>query len=135
MVLVDTSVLIDYIKDIVNEKTVLLDTILERKVPFGISIYTFQEVLQGAKSEKEFLTLKTYLSTQTLYSLPQNTKTYEEAARMYFDLRRRGITPRSTIDILITLTAVKYNLLLLHNDKDFDMIADKITNLRIADSI
>jgi predicted nucleic acid-binding protein len=112
---------------------VLVDTILQKRIPFGISLYTLQEVLQGARGEKEYNTLKTYLSTQTLYGLPQNAKTYEEAARMFFNLRRQGITPRSTIDILIALTAIKHSLLLLHNDRDFNIFAEKIPQLRILE--
>jgi predicted nucleic acid-binding protein len=54
---------------------------------------------------------------------------------MYFDLRRKGVTPRSTIDILIALTAMLNNLSLLHDDRDFDAMAAEIKDLRILDSI
>ena len=54
-----------------------------------------------------------------------------KAANIYFTLRRQGITPRSTIDILIALTAIEYNLLLLHNDKDFDAMEEKVPELNI----
>jgi predicted nucleic acid-binding protein len=64
--------------------------------------------------------------------LPETIETYEKAAHLYFDLRRKGVTPRSTIDILITLTAIEHNLLLLHNDKDFDIISEKLTDLKIC---
>jgi len=64
MVLVDTSVLIGYLKGQTDNKTELLKDVLTRELPFGISSYTYQEVLQGARNEKEFETLKEYLSTQ-----------------------------------------------------------------------
>jgi len=50
---------------------------------------------------------------------------------MFFDLRRKGSTPRSTIDILIALTAIEYNLILLHNDNDFDFMSKHIPDLEI----
>jgi len=131
MVLVDTSVLISYFKGHTNDKTELLKDILFREIPFGISSYTYQEILQGARNEKEFEILKEYLSTQRVYFLKQEKFTYEKAAQMFFDLRRKGLTPRSTIDILIALTAIEYNLTLLHNDNDFDIMSKHIPKLRI----
>lgn len=131
MVLVDTSVLTGYLKGQTDDKTLLFDEVLTRDIPFGISPYTFQEVLQGARNEKEYRQLRDYLSTQTIYFLPEEKPTCEKAARLYFDLRRKGITPRSTIDILIALTAMEYKLLLLHNDRDFDLMAEQVDALRI----
>lgn len=131
MILVDTSVLIDFLKGQSNDKIQLFSEILSRNIDFGFSCYTFQEVLQGARNEKEYEQLHDYLSTQIIYFLPVETATYEKAARLYFDLRRKGITPRSTIDVLIALTAIENNLLLLHNDRDFDLMAEQIETLNI----
>jgi predicted nucleic acid-binding protein len=89
------------------------------------------EILQGAKDKKELLTLKKYFSTQRIYFLKQEAATYEKAALLYFTLRRKGITPRSTIDMLIALTAIEFNLLLLHDDRDFDVMAEHIPELNI----
>lgn len=47
-------------------------------IPFGISAYTYQEMLQGARSEKDFLTLKNYLGGQKIYILPETIETYEK---------------------------------------------------------
>jgi len=135
MILVDTSVLIDFIKGVENIKSKLFETVLEERVPYGFSSYTYQEILQGAKNESEYHKLKEYLSTQIIYFLPESLKTYEEAARMFFNLRRQGITVRSTIDILIALTAIKNNLLLLHNDRDFDVLASKLEVLKIFNGL
>lgn len=54
---------------------------------------------------------------------------------MYFDLRRSGVTIRSTIDVLIALTAIQNNLHLLHNDRDFDIMAEKLPKLKILNSL
>jgi len=131
MILVDTSVLIDKLKKIENPKTLLLDQLHETKSPFGISIFTFHEVLQGAKSEAEFHKLHSYFSTQKIFSLPGIAEIYSKSARMYFDLRRHSITIRNTIDVLIAFTAIYYKIPLLHNDRDFDFIAEKIPDLKI----
>lgn len=135
MILVDTSVLIGFFKGHKDKKTQLFDEILSRDIPFGLSPYTFQEVLQGARNEKEYKLLRDYLATQIIYFLPEETATYEKAARLYFDLRRKGITPRSTIDILIALTAMTRQLMLLHNDRDFDLMAEQLDTLKILEMI
>ena len=135
MILVDTSVLIKFFKGDADPKVELLKEILARDVPFGISAYTYQEILQGARDEAEFQTLREYLSTQTIYFLAQEADTYEKAAMLYFNLRRKGVTPRSTLDILIALTAMENNLALLHHDRDFDIMADYIKELRILQKL
>jgi len=135
MVLVDTSVLIDYLKGRVTKKTELLGQVLDRDVPFGISCYTYQEVLQGARDEAELRTLREYLSTQVIYYLEQTPGTYENAATLYFRLRRIGITPRGAVDILIALTAMVNRLWLLHDDRDFDVMAQHLPELRVLVSL
>ncbi len=134
MILVDTSVLIGFLKGQVDDKTELFKEVLSRDIPFGISSYTYQEVLQGARNEKEFLTLKEYLSTQQIYYLESEASTFEKAAKLYFNLRRKGVTPSSTLAMLIALTTLENSLALIHNDSDFDMIAEYTPELRIFNS-
>jgi len=133
VVLVDTTVIIDFLKGKETDKTRILESILIKRIPYAISSYSFQEILQGARNEKEYISLKRYLSTQTILFLPEDTGTYEEAAQLYYDLRRKGITIRSTIDILIALIAIKNHLLLLHDDSDFDLLAASIDDLGVLD--
>jgi predicted nucleic acid-binding protein len=130
MTLVDTSVLIDYLKGIENEKSRMLDEMIRTGAEFGISPFTYQELLQGSRDEKEFLSLKTYLSEQYLYFLPMEAWVYEDAAKIYFEARRTGKTIRSAVDILIAMTAVYHHLVLLHNDKDFEAVADVLPDLK-----
>ena len=135
MILVDTSVLIDYLKGTQNAKTELFEMVLRQELPYGIAAYTYQEVLQGARTEAEFSTLRSYLGSQKIYSLPEDPQSYEDAARLYFDLRRKGVTIRSTIDILIARTAIFHGLYLLHNDRDFDVMADAWKDLKSLDRL
>jgi predicted nucleic acid-binding protein len=104
-------------------------------LPFGVSCFTYLELLQGAKDITEFNKLKSYLSLHTIYNVPQNLYFYDNCAKMYFDLRRSGKTIRSSIDILIVQTAIESNLFLLHNDRDFDVIAKSFMNLKILNRI
>jgi len=69
MILVDTSVLIDWLRGKENCSTKSFDRIVETETPFGISILTYQEVLQGSKNDKEYELLKDYLGTQKIYYL------------------------------------------------------------------
>ncbi len=123
MVLVDTSVLIDYFKGIQNPGTNAFEFILNSKIPFGINSFIFQEVLQGAKTQKEFNMLRKYLETQIFYELRDKKKSFEKAAEIYFKCRKKGYQVGSTVDCLIAQTAIENDLLLLHNDEDFLKIA------------
>ena len=118
MYLVDTSVLIDFIKGTETVQSKKFELILQEQIPFAISAFTYQEVLQGAKNEKEYDRLNDYLSTQKI--IYPSKKSYEQAAKLFFTCRKSGITIRSTIDLLIAVTAIENNFILLHSDKDFD---------------
>lgn len=123
MILVDTSVLIDYFQDKDNGPVRKLQSILDSGMPFGINSFIYQELLQGTKSEKEYLALKEYLDTQRFYGLKHDKESFAEAALIYMRCRKKGITVRSTIDFLIAQTALENNLMLLHKDDDFEKIA------------
>jgi len=123
MILVDTSVLIDFFRGVSNDPTDRMREVLGHQMPFGITPVIYQEVLQGASSEKDYTRLKDYLSTQRFFHPRHPVKTYEGAALIYFSCRRKGITIRSTIDCLIAQIALEYDLLLLHNDNDFSLMA------------
>jgi predicted nucleic acid-binding protein len=123
MILVDTSVLIDFLTGRKNESSQKLRAVLQHGVPFGINALIYQEVLQGAKSDKEYETLKRYLESQRFYHPKDPVESFAKAARIYFDCRRSGVTIRSTVDCIIAQTAVEHDLLLLHNDRDFNAMA------------
>ncbi len=112
MILVDTSVLIDYLKNIQNEAVEKFEYILSENIPYGINEFIYQELLQGVTSEKDYNILKEYLDNQTFYSLTKGKESYAEAAKNYFKCRKAGYTIRSTIDLLIVQTALEYNLYL-----------------------
>jgi len=126
MVLVDTSVLIDYLRGTDNESTRKFQFVLDNDIPFGINSFIYQEVLQGVKTERDFRRLKRYLDTQRFYNLKDDRESFAEAARIYFKCRRKGITVSSTIDCLIVQTVLEHDLFLLHNDSDFERIRNVV---------
>lgn len=132
MILVDTSVVIDYLKGKENEKASLFQEILDRGFPYGISDLIFLEVLQGSRTDKEYGKLREYLESLRFHGLTNGRDSYENVARMSFLCRRAGVTVRSTIDLVIAQTAIENELSLLHNDTDFDNIASVIGELRIC---
>jgi predicted nucleic acid-binding protein len=126
MILVDSSVLIGYLRGDETEAVQKFEQVIERRLPFGISPLIFTEVLQGAATEKDFDLLAEYLGGQRFYDLRAGLDSYRAAARMYFDLRRKGVPVRGTVDCLIAQTAIENDLYLLHGDADFDRIAKHV---------
>jgi predicted nucleic acid-binding protein len=126
MILVDTSVLIDFLKGKKDKSSQRLKEVLQQGIPFGINSFVYQEVLQGARSEKEYKLLSKYLETQRFYHPKDPIEYFAKAARIYFDCRKKGVTIRSTIDCVIAQTAIEHDLFLLHNDGDFDAMATVI---------
>ncbi|MFC1858272.1 PIN domain nuclease [Thermodesulfobacteriota bacterium] len=120
MILVDTSVWIQVLRD----KSGKVAQVFRERVGDEIIVlcrFTQLELLQGARNETEWRKLNTYLSTQ--YYLEASETTWERAARIYFDLRKKGITVRSPIDCCIAQIAIEFGVLLLHQDRDFERIA------------
>lgn len=120
MILVDTSVWILILRDktgeIVNAFRKRIETDL-----IVLSRFNQLELLQGAKDKKEWQLLEDYLSTQVY--VETSIVTWREAARIYFDMRRKGITVSSPVDCCIAQIALENDILLLHRDQDFQQIA------------
>jgi predicted nucleic acid-binding protein len=120
VILVDTSVWVEVLRD----KTDRMVKVFRERTGdeiIAFSRFTQLELLQGAKNEQEWQRLDTYLSTQ--YYLEATENTWRDAARIYFELRKNGITINSPIDCCIAQLAIETQVLLLHRDKDFERIA------------
>jgi predicted nucleic acid-binding protein len=124
VILVDTSVLIDYLQGARNRGAESFERILEMGIPFGINEFIYLETLQGCRSEKDFKRLKEYLDPQVFYGFKGGRESYAAAAGMYLELRRKGVTVGGSIDCLIAQTAMENDLYLLHGDSDFDRIKE-----------
>ena len=132
MILVDTSVLINFFRGRETAGTKFLERLIGGEDPFCINEFIYQEILQGAKDEKEFATLKSYLGELPMFSLKLGIQSFENAASLNFRCRRKGVTIRSTIDLLIAETAIENDIPLLCDDDDFVNMARVITELRLA---
>ena len=131
MILVDTSVMIDKLRKVENEKTALFDRHVSTHRKFAISVFTYHEILQGAESDADFKQLFNYFSTQKIYTLPSTVIAYAESAKLCFDMHQQGLPGIKTIEALIAHTAIHYKIPLLHNDEIFDQIAERNPNLKI----
>ena len=130
MVLVDTSVLINYLKNVEDKFSNALNILIENHYPIGINNFIYMEILQGAKSPKEYEILKKYMSQFHFYELKDDSS-YEKAAMLKVVCKNKGITVRSTIDLLIAQTAIDNEVMLLANDSDFTNMAKVAHELKI----
>ncbi len=118
--LIDTSVLVSLFRDRSGTVAHALQELLEDH-DYALTRFTQMELLQGARDEKEWLKLSDYLADQDY--LEASGEIWVAAARLYFDLRRKGLTVRSVIDCCIAEIAMSHDATLLHNDRDFATIA------------
>ncbi len=133
MYLIDTSVLINYFRDKKNTAITFFENINREKLPYGITGAIYQEVLQGAASEKDFQMIQSCLSTQRFFHPQAGLETYEAAAYLYYRCRKQGITIRSTIDCLISQICIEHQLVLVHNDMDYKQIKKVHPELQLFD--
>ena len=118
MILVDSSVWIDFFRGTVTPQVDALDRLLgEELVAIGDLMVT--EVLQGFASERDFNKARRLLGALDLVEIG-GRDVMIEAARYFRDLRARGITIRKTIDTLIATRCIVSGYRLLYSDRDFD---------------
>ncbi|MFO8031129.1 MAG: PIN domain nuclease [Desulfohalobiaceae bacterium] len=125
MILVDSSVWIDYFNGLFNKATDYLDQALtEQTVLIGDLI--LMEVLQGFRSQRDFQTARSYLTQLECHVLcsPQLALL---GAENYRFLRRKGVTIRKTVDMIIGTWCIAYNIPLLHADRDFDPLTTHLS--------
>lgn len=118
MVIVDTTVWIDYFHGVRNPETDWLDAELDRQ-PLGLTDIILSEVLQGIRDEKTAATVERQLLALEVFETG-GVELARAAARHYRALRGRGQTVRKTIDCLIATFCLREGHSLLHRDRDFD---------------
>ena len=130
MILIDSSVWIDYFNGNQTSKTDWLDSSLGN-TPIIIGDLILTEVLQGFQSEKDFKIAKDLLLNIPFVTLGGKALALESAMN-YRILRREGVAVRKTIDIIIGTFCIHNQLSLLHCDRDFDPMV-KFLGLKIID--
>jgi predicted nucleic acid-binding protein len=129
LILVDSSVWIDYFNGIVTAPTERLDQLLGRE-QLAIGDLILTEVLQGLASERYFRSAERMLTTLHVVELG-GREIAIQAARNFRALRRLGITVRWTIDTLIATRCIESGHELLYDGRDFDPFV-KHLGLRVA---
>jgi predicted nucleic acid-binding protein len=125
LILVDSSVWIDYFNGKVTWQTNLLDRKLsDELLVVGDLILT--EVLQGFRSDKDYQTAKSFLSAMLFRSMGGYNVAIQSAGN-YRKLRKSGITVRKTIDVIIATFCIVEDLALLHDDRDFEPMTTVLT--------
>ena len=117
MILVDSSVWIDYFRSADTPQVALLDSCLGRR-PLAIGDLIAAEVLRGVRDEQEFKLVKKTLDAFDHIDLVGYALAIK-ASENYRLLRAKGITIRKTVDTLIATRCIEDGLTLLHADRDF----------------
>lgn len=124
MILVDTSVWIDFLNGNSNLHTDTLDrALIDGTVAIGDLI--FMEILQGFRNDGEYKKAKTSLLTLDQYGM-LNSQLALKGAENYRALRKKGITIRKTADVIIATFCIENSIPLLFSDKDFNPFVDKL---------
>ena len=118
MILVDSSVWIDYFRGVPSPQSDMLDAMLGSE-PLAIGDLILAEVLQGFDSDSDFNQARKLLSSLTVIDIGGRDIAIQ-AARNYRVLRSMGVTVRKTIDTLIATRCIASDHRLLYGDRDFD---------------
>jgi predicted nucleic acid-binding protein len=129
MVIVDTTVWVDYLRGTYNPETVWLDQELTRQ-RLGLTDLILCEVLQGIREAAMFLQVRDELLTFHVFETGGKELAIASALN-YRALRERGYTVRRTIDCFIATFCLEAGHELLHRDRDFDVF-EKALGLRVV---
>jgi hypothetical protein len=83
-----------------------------------------QEVLQGFREERAYRTARDSILALPIIESPMGESLFLEAADLYRAARRRGLTIRSSVDCLVAACALRHDLPILHNDRDYDLLGE-----------
>ena len=128
MILVDTSVWIDYFRNTKCKEVERLDSLLASRQPVSICGIVLTEVLAGISSESEAAQILDLFGR--VITLPITDKDYLLGAELYRSARRSGMTVRRVVDCIIAACAISNSARLFHRDRDFDTLA-RISKLKL----
>jgi predicted nucleic acid-binding protein len=124
MILIDSSVWIDYFRGVASPQTDRLDRLLDEEL-IAIGDLILAEVLQGFDRDRDFNTAQKFLTALTTIELG-GKEIAVRAAKNYRKLRAVGVTPRKTIDTIIATRCIESDLPLLYSDRDFDPFVERL---------
>jgi len=118
MVIIDTSVWVDYLRDVRTPECEWLDVEMGRQ-RLGLTDLILCEVLQGVRLERQFASVRDQLLRFEVFSTGGRDLAIQ-AAQNFRRLRTQGHTVRRTIDCLIATFCLVNDHTLLHTDRDYD---------------
>lgn len=124
MILVDSSVWIDYFRGVSTPESERLDVLLGSE-PVAIGDLILSEMLQGFAVEREFNQARRLLTGLHVRTLG-GREIAIQAARNSRALRARGVTVRKTIDTVIATHCIEHDVALLYSDRDFDSFVEHL---------
>lgn len=130
MIVVDTSVWIDFFRAADTWQVHRLTQQLDADQPIALTDIVFSELLQGVRDERAVRRVERRLLAHDLLTL-EPLADHRRAARLYRICRRKGVTIRRTLDCLIASVCIRERVPLLHADADFDRLATH-TSLRVV---
>jgi predicted nucleic acid-binding protein len=129
LILIDTSAFIEFLNKTGSPFDREIESLISKDKETAIADTVLTEVLQGIKNDKDYAEVKKSLLSFPVYSL-KGVDSFIAAADLYRKSRKKGLTIRNTTDLLIAQIAIENNLILLHNDNDFNNIAN-VSGLKI----
>ncbi len=124
MIIVDSSVWIDYFNGNDIPEVAKLDRLLGQEL-LGVGDLILTEVLQGFRQDKEYQTAKRLLTSLTVFEM-LGAEMAIESAENFRTLRKKGITVRKTIDVMIATFCIENGYSLLFTDRDFDPFVEHL---------
>ena len=122
MIVVDTTVWIDFLESRETSFDLQLKELIEREEPLALTDVIYCEILQGIADDRKFRRTKEILLTYPIFRT-RGLRTFEHAAQIYRECRKQGLTIRKTVDCIIAATCLEAGVQLYHNDRDFAAIA------------
>lgn len=129
MIVVDTTVWIDFLEARGSAYDRHLTELLESDAPVALVDIVYGEILQGIRDDEMYQRTRLSLRAHPILR-PRGLETFEAAANLYRTARRRGLTVRRSVDCLIAATCLESGAEIYHNDRDFDALA-QVSDLTI----
>jgi hypothetical protein len=129
VIVVDTTVWIDFLEARGTPFDRHLTELIEEEAPISLVDIIYAEVLQGIRDDETFQQIRIGLRAHPILR-PRGLETFETAANLYRTARRRGLTIRRGVDCLIAATCLETGAEIYHNDRDFDALA-RVSDLMI----
>ena len=132
MILVDSSVWVDYFKGAITPETDKLDRLLGGEL-LAVGDLILTEVLQGFDNDRDFEAAQRLLTSLTVVEIG-GLDVAMAAAKNFRTLRQLGVTVRKTIDTVIATRCIRDGYDLLHSDRDFEPFT-KYLGLRVVGEV